>query len=274
MAAGATHFEGDANRRGNLAPWDHFKIGETDYRVSDHPSGLRAEGSVTIVPDPLGSGNNVYKLTVTASSNFAASSARSDRVDLWNNLRPYLGQEGEENWEHFQVLFPSAGDAYQPAPGMWNWVAQHHNDQNYKRFIASGEIKQELPELCWGVDSKAKLPTGETATELFMAIRGGDDLNQPKQTIVHTDAPLLYDHWYDMLVHVRWSHDPSRGLVEWWLDGQLIYSQPIADLWLRPDGTTDHVNFELSNYRIHAEWDSTIYYGRVKLGTTRESVSY
>jgi Polysaccharide lyase len=267
-------FVGDPNLTGDLTPWDHIKVGEIDYKVSDHPSGLTDSGSVSIAADPLGTQGQVYKLTTTPTSNFAASSARSDRVDLWNQPKPYLGQEGQETWEHFQLLFSSAGDSYKPAPGNWNWLVQHHNDPNYKKFISSRTIERELPELAWGVDTKHSLSNAEQAAYLFMVIRGGDDLHQPAETRVHAKTPLLDDRWNDMLVHVIWSHDPQQGMVEWWLNGDSVYSQHIANLWLRPDGKTDHVNFEYSNYRAHVEWPSTVYFSRVKLGATREAVAF
>jgi Polysaccharide lyase len=267
-------FVGDPNLTRDLTPWDRIKMGESDFKVSDHPSGVTDAGSVSVAADPLGTQGQVYKLTTTPASNFAASSAKSDRVDLWNEPRANFGQEGQETWEHFQVLFLSASDSYKPAPGNWNWLVQHHNDPRYKTFINSGAIQRELPELAWGVDTKHNLSNGRLVTDLFMVIRGGDDLHQPQETRVHADEPLLYDHWNDMLVHVAWSHDPQKGLVEWWLNGSSIYSQHIANLWLRPDGATDHVNFEYSNYRVHADWPSTIYFSRVKLGATRESVGF
>jgi hypothetical protein len=270
------YFVGDPNLSGNLFPWEHIQVGETAYKVADHPEGMTAGGSVSVVSDPLGAEGRVYKLTVSASTTYQASSATSDRVDLWNNPRPYMGQEGQENWEHFRILFLSRGDAYSPAPGNWNWIAQHHNDPRYKPFIQSGAIQAERPELAWGIDTKGNLPNGERATALFMVIRGGDDRNQGKETEtrIHANSPLQYDHWYDFLVHVIWSHDPRKGLVEWLLDGNTIFVSHIANLWQRPDGSTDHVNFEFSNYRVHATWYSTIYFSRVKIGASREAVSF
>jgi Polysaccharide lyase len=273
-SADRVFFAGDPNLTGDLTPWDRIKIGEIDYKVSDRRGGVSDSGSVSVVPDPLGKQGQVYRLTATPASNFVASSAKSDRVDLWNEPSASLGQEGQETWEHFQLLFLSAGDSYKPAPGSWNWLVQHHNDPKYKTFINSGAIQRELPELAWGVDTKHNLSDGRLVTDLFMVIRGGDDLHQPPETRVHTDEPLVYDRWNDMLVHVAWSHDRQRGLVEWWLNGRSIYSKSISNLWRRPDGSTDHVNFEYSNYRVHADWPSTIYFSRVKLGATRESVDF
>ena len=56
----------------------------------------------------------------------------------------------------------------------------------------------------------------------------------------------------------------TRALGSWdgWLDGRSMFREHIADLWRRPDGSTDDAEFELNNYRLHAAYDSTVYYGQ------------
>ena len=266
-------FFGDPNATKSLAPWDNIQIGGKNSEASKAPAPQPDDpGTVAVVPDPLGIEGNVYKLKVTPTAGFHASSHAADRVDLWNLAKPYMGQEGQETWEHFRMLFPSKGDAYKPSIGEWNWVAQHHNDDGYIPFEKAG-LTHEVSELVWGIDTRSSGKHGKENTQLFMVIRGGDD-RVPAEKRVYVGDDLRYDHWYDMLVHVVWSHDSQKGLVEWWLDGRLLFSDHIADLWQRPDGKTDHVNFEFSNYRIHSEWPSSIYYSKVKLGLTRESVSF
>jgi hypothetical protein len=266
-------FVGDPNVTKNLAPWDNIQIGGKNSEASEATARPDDPGIVTVVPDPLGVEGNVYKLKVTNTAGFRAGSGPADRVDLWNVAKPYMGQEGQENWEHFRMLFPSKGDAYKPSIGEWNWLAQHHNDDGYIPFQKAGVVRSEISELVWGVDTRASGVNGQQDTQLFMVIRGGDDRTDAEKR-VYVRETLRLDHWYDMLVHVVWSHNAQRGMVEWWLDGRLLFSDHIADLWQRPDGRIDHVNFEFSNYRIHTEWPSSVYYSKVKLGLTRESVSF
>jgi hypothetical protein len=266
-------FVGDPNVTKNLAPWDHIQIGGKNLRAAEASARPDDPGTVTVVPDPLGVQGNVYQLKVTNLAGFKAGSAASDRVDLWNEAKPYIGMEGQECWEHFRMMFRSTGDAYRPTIGEWNWVAQHHNDDGYIPFQKAGVIPPERSELVWGIDTRSAAANGGQNTQLFMVIRGGDDRTDAEKR-VYVGEDLRYDHWYDLLVHVVWSHNAQRGMVEWWLDGKLLFSDHIADLWQRPDGKIDHVNFEFSNYRIHADWPSSVYYSKVKLGLTRESVSF
>jgi len=271
-ATDTTFFDGNPNDTRNLKPWDHIQVGGDNFTVSARPDGAEEPGAVRAVPDPLGKQGWVYELTVTAESTFAAKSATADRVDLWNNTKRFMGSEGQETWEHFQFMFPA--NRYHPAPGNWNWLVQHHNDSGYKRFVKSGQIVWEYPELVWGVNTAAKLPDGKVATAFFMRVWGGDDTKPGTPTIVYTGEALRYDHWYDVLVRVVWSTDAKTGFVAWWMDGKKIYEAPHPTLWTRPDGTKDHVNFEFSNYRKHDTTTSTVYFGRVKLGSSRRAVEF
>jgi hypothetical protein len=97
-------------------------------------------------------------------------------------------------------------------------------------------------------------------------------MSGPKR--VYSHLHFRYDHWYDIVIREVWSSAPSIGFVGWWVDGQRVYGEHIADLWTRPDGSHDHVNFELNNYRQHASWSSTIYYSRTAVGPTRASVAF
>jgi len=270
-----SYFVGAPDTTNDLTPWMHLQIGETVYPVAEHPKGMTGIGSVLVVPDPLGIQGQVYKLSVTPAANFSAKSAKSDRVDLWNNNNTdYIGREGQETWEHVRLMFPHGNESYNPTSGDWNWLVEHHNDSNYKPFVNSGILTWEYPELVWGVNTKAKLPDGTEVIKLFMRVWGGDDTHPGKPTIIYQDSPLAFNHWYDMLTHVVWSHDGQKGQVEWWLDGKLLFSQHTATLWQRPDGTIDHVNFEFTNYRLHSDMNSTVYYSQVKLGPSRNSVLF
>lgn len=268
------YWSANPNSNNTLDSWNNFNIGDQTYTVSDHRQGFQSVGGVSVVNDPLKTQGKVYKLLVGPRSNFQSIASESDRVDLWNNASAYLGQEGQEDWEHVRLMFPSFGEGYHPTDGDWNWLLQHHNDSKFTPFVKTHAFSWEYPELVWGVNTHAKLSDGTYAPELFMRVWGGDDTKPGNPTIVYPDAALRYDHWYDMLVHVVWSHESSKGLVEWWLDGNLLFSQHTADVWQRPDGTTDHLNFEFSNYRKHSQMESAVFFSQVKIGPTKASVEF
>jgi hypothetical protein len=79
-------------------------------------------------------------------------------------------------------------------------------------------------------------------------------------------GPIRYDHWYDVKYQVNWSSG-SDGFVKAYVDGVLLANHTGPTLYRRPDGTTDHTNFELVNYRSHSDWNSTIYFDDVWIGS-------
>ena len=273
---GSVAFDADPNATSSVLPWEYFNPGSGNIVAAATPNGASSGGIVRVTEDPLDEQGKVYQETVTPTAH-ASDSPGSDSVYLWNNDRPDFGHSGQENWEHFRVMFPAG--AYRATPGEWNWLGEHHNDPGYKAFVSAGRITSEFPELCWGVETKRQLANGTVGPQIFMRIWAGQDntSENPKQSpplYVYTKVPLLANHWYDFLVRVVWSPDPNVGVVEWWLDGNLVFSQHHATLWQRPDGSVDVVNFELNNYRVHANWDSTVFYSRTKLGATRTSVGF
>jgi len=158
------------------------------------------------------------------------------------------------------------GRGFRATPGEWNFIADWHNDNGYRKFA---QVPNEYSNLCWLVRTYPRV-TGPP--RIGMRIMGG--LSTAPRT-VHVNGPVLRTrHWYDFLVRTVWSPDPSRGYVEWWLDGKRLYSHHVATLYTRPDGSLSVVNFYEVNYRLHASWDSTIYYDGTRLGPTRASVRY
>jgi hypothetical protein len=267
----------DPNVSGDFSDWDRIQLGEEHYTPKERPRGLSGQGAiVAVVPDPLKREGRVYKLKVSPEANFKGYDTKTDRVDLLNSWGAFSAHAGEENWVHLRVMFPSTGDSFHPTRGEYNWIFQYHQDNRYEPFMKSGAIKIEYPELCWGVTTVGKLPNGERGTELLMRIEGGDDRtwSRDAEHWIYTNSPLEYDHWYDMMAHVIWAADPARGLVEWWVDGKLVYTGHAANLWRRPDNTLDQPYFMLSNYRVHSELPSTIYFSRLKIGPSHDSVLF
>jgi Polysaccharide lyase len=227
---------------------------------------------VRVVEDPLRKQGLVYRETVTAAAH-ASVAKDSDSVYLWNARGSYLGNDGQQNWIHFRIMFPTT---YRPTPGEWNIFAEFHDDPDYQSWYESGRISKEYPELALYVTNY----TGRRPA-LMWRVRGGTDGLQDMS--VGTDVfdvkppgrrAFRRNHWYDMLLHVLWSPDPERGRFAWWLDGRRQYAGTLPTLWRRPDGSTDHVEFELNNYRQHADWSATVYYSKTAVGPTRGSVAF
>jgi hypothetical protein len=222
----------------DLSQWQRTWIGE------------RSEFAA--VPAPDRPGHCAGRATV------APLAAREEHSIVWMDVDRSRGYPGNEMWLRFSVRFPTG---FVPTDGEWNWWAEWHNNRGYPPCC-------EYANVAWTVKS---YPHKNQAPYLAMRVLGGQS-EAPVKTWV--DGPTLQlDHWYEVVFHVVWSNNPDVGLAEWWIDGQLLFSQRLATLFRRPGGESSLVNIDLGYYRMHAHWPATVYYDDARLGPTRDSVT-
>jgi hypothetical protein len=261
----------------DLSQWTHRDFGlGTDKGENTSGAGfLWYHSSVA--------GRRAAGLTVTSTAH-ASPAPSSDSVFLWEptqfwNYQPY------EIWLRTSVMFPSAatisaigakGEApYQPTTGEWNWFLVFHNDSNPLPSCA-----QEYANVALTVKTDDPVASGVVGTRnvrIAMRIMGGNDCNP---TILWVDgAPLVRDHWYEILMHIKWS--ANSGVVEWYLDNfsspyySTLHIPNIPTLFTRPAGfvSPSYTSLTLTDYRMHAPWNSTLYFGPLVVGPSKESVS-
>jgi hypothetical protein len=258
---------------GDLSQWTHRDFGlGTD-------AGSNTNGAGYLWYHPNVGGRRAAGITVTAAAH-ASPAANSDSAFLWEprqswNYQPY------EIWLRTSVMFPSAatvsssglsGEApFAPTTGEWNWFLVFHNDSSPLPGCA-----KEFGNISLDVKTDDPVVSGVVGTNnvrIALRIMGGNDCSP---NIVWVDGPpLQLDHWYEMLLHIKW--DSKRGHVEWYLDN---FSAPyysnlkIPTLYTRPKGyvSPSYTTLTVANYRLHAPWNSTIYVGPLVVGSTRSSV--
>ncbi len=258
---------------GDLSQWPH-----RDYGLGTE-IGSNSSGGGYIWYHGNVAGSRAVGLTATPTAH-ASPAAESDSVFLWDptedwNYAPY------EFWLRTSVMFPSAAtisaagaqgeQAYRPTTGEWNWFLVFHNDSNPVPSCA-----QEVGNVSLDVKTDGRVERGVVGTEnvrLALRITGGNDCSP---NIVWVDGPrLVLDHWYKLLLHIKW--DPSSGVIEWYLDN---FSKPyysnlnIPTLYTRPSGyvSPSYTSLTEANYRWDAPWSSTIYFGPLVVGATRDAV--
>jgi hypothetical protein len=258
---------------GDLSQWTHRDFGlGTDAGSNTSQAGyLWYHANV--------GGRRAAGMTVTPKAH-ASPAANSDSAFLWEprqswNYQPY------EIWLRTSVMFPSAatisssglsGEApFAPTTGEWNWFLVFHNDSSPLPGCA-----KEFGNISLDVKTDDPVVSGVVGTNnvrIALRIMGGNDCSP---NIVWVDGPpLQLDHWYEMLLHIKW--DPKRGLVEWYLDN---FSAPyysnlkIPTLYTRPKGyvSPSYTTLTVANYRLHALWNSTFYVGPLVVGSTQSSV--
>jgi len=224
-------------------------------------------------------GRRAAGMTVTPTAH-ASPAASSDSVYLWDPTQ-YWNYQPYEIWLRTSLMFPSSttlsttaatGEApFQPTTGNWNWFLELHNDSNPVPSCA-----QEYANLSMDVRDDDAVVSGVVGTKnvrMSMRIMGGNDCSP--NTVWVDSPPLQWDHWYEVLLHIKW--DPANGIVEWYLDNfnTPYYSNlNIPTLYTRPAGYVNpsYTSLTLAHYRWHATWNSTIYLGPLVVGSTKSSV--
>ncbi len=258
---------------GDLSQWTH-----RDYGLGTDV-GSNTSGTGYLWPHPSVAGRRAAGMTATPTAH-ASPASNSDSVYLWEPAR-YWNYQPYEIWLRTSLMFPSAatissiglgGEApFAPTTGEWNWFLEFHNDSN-----PVPSCSKEFANVALTVKTDDPVQSGVVGTKnvrMAMRIMGGNDC-APNTVWVNGPA-LQWDHWYDVLLHIKW--DPKRGIVEWYLDNSNApyYSNlKIPTLFIRPKGylTVGYTSLTIPNYRLHAPWSSTIYVGPLAVGSTRDAV--
>jgi hypothetical protein len=241
-----------------------------NYPVSSQPGGATSPGVAAVANDPLGQQGKVYQETVCPTCNNSTGSSTGDWTYIFNDQSQlsYWGNNGQADWIHFKVMFPGNG-AYRNTSGEWNWLFEAHDNNDYQNFSNVCEDNTGLTVVQY---------SGDPYPYLGLRVDGGLDscpFDDGSDVWTYDSAnPLQYNHWYDIVFHIIWSPSSTTGLFEWWKDGQQMMSRHMGTLWLRPDGSTDHVSLMLNNYRLQASWNSTVYYSKTLVGPTQASVGF
>jgi len=272
-ASGNTVFLNRDLSTGDLSQWTHrdFGLGTDKGENTGGAGHLWYHANVA--------GRKAVGLTVTPTAH-ASPAANSDSVYLWDGSQ-YWDQQPYEIWLRTSVLFPSEAtissgglngeSPFAPTTGEWNWFLEFHNDGNPLPACA-----KEFANVSLDAKTDGAVQNGVVGTDnarLALRIMGGNDC---APNIVWVDGPpLQWDHWYEILLHIKW--DPRRGIVEWYVDD---FSSPyyshlkIPTLFTRPKGyvSPSYTSLTVPNYRLHASWNSTIYLGPLAVGSTKNAV--
>lgn len=221
----------------DLSQWTH-----RDYGLGTDVGG-NGSGGGRLVYHANVLGRRCAGLTATPTAAAGGIPANADGVYLWDPVQPW-GYPGQEWWLRTSFLFPSAanvtpgaGEApYQATTGEWNWFLELHKDLTTGPSPITFDVLTDYPV--------SALPGVNPRLRMRLAYG-----NESAPTFVYKEAPpLQLDHWYEFLLHVK-------------LDGVLMYSNPnVPTCFARPAGPSLS-NLTVANYRLHANWASTILVG-------------
>jgi hypothetical protein len=178
-----------------------------DYQTGDFSQwrSLQAvRGGARIVTSPANHGRFTAKYVVRPGDDPIHS--KGERAEARASQRQTGAFANAERWYRWSTLFPS--NANLPASSVsWNIFTQWH--QTRRDGCA--------PNIAFQAD------TSQIPPKIKLRIRGGTVTRcAPEHDVVLRPVGLTLDHWYDFLVHVKWSSSPSVGFVESWIDGAKV----------------------------------------------------
>jgi hypothetical protein len=211
-----------------------------------------APGAVSEVPDPAGSGQTVFRMTVDDSDVYPITPTDNPRAQL---VSPSILEPGDEIWWSAGFYLPS--DFPASVPGWLNVLQGPFGSP----FAGSPpwQIQVVGSQLQWTRN----------------ATYGFD---------VPWQAPLVRGAWVDVLVHERFASD---GCVEMWIDGKRVTFFGGGTYNPRQIAATNHLGMQtldgsndegnnslyLQSYREAGMFSSvTLYESPLRIGTARASV--
>jgi Polysaccharide lyase len=263
--AATLHFRGDFES-GDFSQWPglydlgpKYRPEQSLSRVVDHPAGGKMA-------------------RIVVSESLAPGNSRSGRMSMLNHdINQPWEREGAETWYRVRLLLPSGRHSHypgrfhavQPVKGGWNTFLSWHEYRVGSQSPAFG-----VSTWCRCLQMKW---VGGRGTVYYI-----DDKNPRTGGRV----PLRFDHWYDILFHVKWSGSPRVGYAEIWADGRKWFGPRMhglparwATLWRHANGrpaytyaTVGHYRRNLRQLGMRNYGDDTVYVDDFLVGPTRASV--
>jgi polysaccharide lyase-like protein len=210
-------------------------------QIGDFDQIQAAPGAITEVSDPAGSGENSFKMTVDDRDVYPVTPTDNPRAQA---LSPALIHPGDEFWLSTKFMLPT------DLPSIKGWMSLVS--------VYGAPFNGPGP---WGIEV------------------ADNELRWERNGTYHWDIPwrmpLVKGQWVTVLLHERFAGD---GFVEMWINGQQVDFAGGAGSRLSMQ-TMDSSNdgganaAKIMQYREAGMFDTaSVYFGPLKLGTTRASV--
>jgi hypothetical protein len=205
-----------------------FSTGDLSQWTKTESRDVKSRLKLTADPEG-GAGHALRVLVKHGDEPIGASGHRNELVWRGDDLR-----DGVDRYYAWRTFWP-AGEAEQPG---WQIFTQWHHYRG-----------------------------GGSPPLAFLVRRGEIQLGTNKNEVVWS-TPLERGRWHDFAFHVRWSSDPSLGLVELWYDGRVAVRRTMATLFPRQG-----VYLKQGLYRsTRVRADQVVFHRGMRVGTTLDDV--
>lgn len=208
--------------------------------ISDFDLVQAAPNAIQEVPDPTGSGETAMEMTVNDGDVAPITPTDNPRAQ---ELSPPIIEAGDEFWLQTKFLIP------QNFPSVHGWLSLVS--------VYGAPFEGSSP---WQIEV--------SGNELMWMRNGTYNWDVPWR------MPLVKGSWVSVLTHERFAHD---GWVEMWIDGQQVEffgSESRLQMQTMDSSNDAGANAaKIMQYRERGMFNTgSIYFGPLKLGTTRSSV--
>ncbi len=243
--AGAVELGGRTQRPATTAPAPPPAPAPSDLlfngaRVGDFPLLQAAPGAIVDAPDPAGSGESAIEMTVDEADVYPLTPTDNPRAQA---LSPNLIDNGEEFWLSTKFFLPRDFPTVDGWLSLVSIYGAPYNGSSPWQIEVVGDQLQWMRNDTYGYDVPWRMPV-------------------PK------------GRWVTVLLHERFASD---GFVEMWIDGQPVSffgNTPRLQMQTMDSSNDGGANAaKIMQYREAGMFESaSVYFGPLKLGTTRESV--
>ncbi len=214
-----------------LVPADVIWRGNFETGTLEQWKGAPKSDAVTVVQDPVREGKYACRIDGTN----AAKRGTLDRIEFQHQPQPSGIAEGAERWFGWSVYLPKK---FTNTPHMVGYFETRNSWSQVMSFEANGE-------------------------DLKFSTR------QPYQLHWTGNGKLTPGRWHDFALHVVWSRDPAKGLVEVWFDGEPVV-KPTKTATLRDENP---VFFQVGFIRETSDVAESIVIDHVVEATTLKDVT-
>jgi polysaccharide lyase-like protein len=209
--------------------------------IADFDLLQAAPGAITEVADPAGSGTSSFRMNVSDRDVAPVTPTDNPRAQA---LSPPIIDNGDEFWLQTKFMLPAE------MPKVDGWMSLVS--------IYGAPFRGSSP---WQI---------EVAGDKLQWMR-----NDTYDWDVPWSMPLVKGRWVTVLLHERFASD---GWVEMWVDGQPVKffgSQTRLSMQTMDSSNNGGANSaKIMQYRERGMFDTaSVYFGPLRVGTTRESVS-
>jgi Polysaccharide lyase len=225
-----------------------------DYQTGDFKQWHRLQavpGGATIVTSPTHRWRYTAKYVVRSGDDPIGSNG--ERAEARASQAQTGASEGKERWYGWSTLFPANANL-PPSAASWNIFTQWHQTKSDRC----------PPNIAFQADTSHGPPA------IKLRVLGGSTSGcVPTSTLLRRPAQLRLDHWYDFVVHVKWSSDPSVGFIEGWIDRAKVIPRTRTATLYKGQGAYLKQGF----YRASSDSTTTVYHVGTRAGRSFSAVA-